>query len=486
MVAVIDKHASSLPACLGSNPRVAVVGLGDTGVSAVRFLHGLGVECLVTDSRPHPPGLEEVRKYQGVSVFTGELRADVLSWASHILVSPGLSLADTAIRSALEHGAALISDIDLFAQMAQAPVIAVTGSNGKSTVTCLVAEMARQAGLRVRAGGNLGTPALDLLDPECELYVLELSSFQLERTRRFRPDAGAVLNVSPDHLDRHPDVEEYAAIKAKLLQWSDWRVANRDDPLIVRLAEDRVTHGGLGSRRVSVSGVKGRWVEKPDRWSSSSIQWFSLENPDADYALKYSRGEPWLARRGRPLLAVSELALSGRHNQANALAALALAEAGGVALEPSLEVLRTFTGLPHRMQEVAKIDEVLWINDSKGTNVGATEAAISGLEGPIVLLAGGVGKGADFSCLRPAVAAKVKMAVLFGRDRHRLAQALEPVTRIVQVKDLETAMKVARKNARPGDTVLLSPACASLDQFENYRSRGNRFESLVRQWQSTE
>ncbi len=480
MVAVVDKPTFPLPSCLGHNPRVAVVGLGRTGVSVVRFLHRLGVECLVTDSRLHPPGLGEIRGLEGVSVFTGELRADVLRWATHVLVSPGMSLAQAEIRSALERGVALISDVDLFAEMAQAPIIAVTGSNGKSTVTCLVAEMADQAGLKVRAGGNLGTPVLDLLDPECEMYVLELSSFQLERTRKLRPDVGILLNISPDHLDRHPDLTSYAAIKSRLLQWSYWKVANLDDPLVRQMTEScgerpvQLYQGGLGK----TSGE--------DQWSSASVLWFSVEDPRADYSLVCWQNEEWLARRGEPLLAAREVALSGRHNLANALAALAVAEAGGIALEPGLRALRTFSGLPHRMQRVATIDGVTWINDSKGTNVGATVAAISGLKGPVILLAGGVGKGADFTCLRKAVAGKVKQAILFGEDRHHLAEALQPVTETVLVEDLKGAMEVARQSSRPGDTVLLSPACASLDQFDNYQARGNHFESLVRQWQSVE
>ncbi len=475
MTSVVDERTFSVPAFLGNDPRVAVVGLGRTGVSAVGFLHRLGVECVAMDSRPRPPGLEAVRQYEGVAVFAGALRGDVLARATHILVSPGLPLDEPVIRFALERGVALISDIDLFAALARAPVIAVTGSNGKSTVTSLVAEMARVAGMRVRAGGNLGTPALDLLCPECDLYVLELSSFQLERSRKLRPDAGAVLNVSPDHLDRHPSVEAYAAIKGKLFAWSHCRVANRDDPLVAGLAEN------ASAAADSEPGAgRGR---NPDRCQTPAL-WFSLEDPGADYGLLDVHGEPWLARRGEPLLEAAGVALSGRHNLANALAALALAEAGGIPLEPALEALRRFGGLPHRMQRAGEIDGVVWINDSKGTNVGATEAAISGLEGPVVLLAGGVGKGADFSSLRPAVEAKVRMAILFGSDRRLLAEALAPATRVVEVEDLETAMVVARRNAKPDETVLLSPACASLDQFEDYQARGNLFESVVRRWQS--
>ncbi len=440
---------------LGEDPRVAVVGLGATGVSALRFLRERGVECLAVDSRPHPPGLDQVRALDGVSVFTGGFPEQLLTWATHVLVSPGVPLEQREIRAALEHGAALISDIDLFAAVVSAPVVAVTGSNGKSTVTALVAEMARQAGIEVRAGGNLGPAALDLVDPDCRLYVLELSSFQLERVRRLRPLAGALLNITPDHLDRHRDLSAYAAVKGRLLRMSQWRVVNADDQRVMQLA-------GQGSERTLT---------------------FSLRSPSATWHLLSREGKIWLARRGRALIPARDVALAGEHNLANALAALALAETANVPLEAAGAALRAFRGLPHRMQPVARIDGVTWINDSKGTNVGATEAAIRGLAGPLILLAGGDGKGADFSPLR-AWGHKIKAAILFGKDRQRLAGVLEPVTEIILVEDLTAAVSAARQLAREGDTVLLSPACASLDQFADYRARGDLFEALVKRWQS--
>lgn len=442
---------------LGSAARVAVVGLGKTGVSALRFLHWHGVDCLAMDTRDQPPGLTAAQALAGVPVVTGGLRSDWLAWATHLLVSPGVELERPEIRAALEHGAELISDIDLFADQVQVPVVGVTGSNGKSTVTTLVAEMAAAAGVKVGAGGNLGTPALDLLADDCQLYVLELSSFQLERTRRLKPEAGVVLNVSPDHLDRHPDLESYAAIKGRLLAWSRYRVVNGDDPLVGRLASTLLP--------------------------GAPVLRFSLTEPAADYGLIRYRNQDWLARRGERILPVSEVKLTGRHNLANVLAALALAEAVGIPLAAAALVLRRFEGLPHRMQTVAQIDGVVWINDSKGTNVGATEAAVAGLPGPLVLLAGGDSKGADFSLLRSAVAGKVKAAVVYGRDRGLLAKALDGVTEVWLVEDLPAAVAVARQIARAGDTVLLSPACASFDQFENYQARGECFTQLVLQWQ---
>ncbi len=455
-MAIIDAEGKGSLNALAPDARVVVIGLGKTGVSALAFLHRHGIECLAMDTRDRPPGLVRAQALK-VPVYTGGLRADWLNWATHLLVSPGIGLDRPEIRAALEHGAALISDIDLFADQVRADVVGVTGANGKSTVTTLVAEMTVAAGLKVGAGGNLGTPALDLLAGDCQLYVLELSSFQLERTRRLQLNAGVVLNISPDHLDRHPDLATYAAIKGRLFKWSRIAVVNGDDPMVVQLAQ---AHSARENQR-----------------------WFSLSDPAADYGLVQHQGQDWLARRGEPLLPAAEVRLVGRHHLANALAALALAEAVQLPLEAALSVLRQFEGLPHRMQTVAEIDGVVWINDSKGTNIGATAAAVAGVAGPVILLAGGDGKGADFSLLRSAVAGKVKAAVLYGRDREQIAQALAGTTEIVVVEDLPQAVAVAKQLAQMGDTVLLSPACASFDQFQDYQARGECFTQLVRRWQ---
>ncbi|MCX8048245.1 MAG: UDP-N-acetylmuramoyl-L-alanine--D-glutamate ligase [Methylohalobius sp.] len=462
-------HASSALG-LDHDARVVVVGLGKTGVSALRFLCRQGIACLAIDSREQPPGLS-VAQELSVPVFTGSLRSDWLCGATHLLVSPGVELDRPEIRTALERGVALISDIDLFADQVQGPVVGVTGSNGKSTVTTLVAEMAKASGIRAVAGGNLGTPALDLLTEECELYVLELSSFQLERTRRLKLTAGAILNISPDHLDRHRDLASYAAIKGKLLQFSQVKVINGDDPLVGEMARQKGWDARSDARRSEATSENRDWIR------------FSLTDPEADYGLVRYQGQECLACRGEPLFAASAVRLVGRHNLANALAALALAEAVGVPREGALSTLPHFAGLPHRMQRVAQIDGVDWINDSKGTNIGATEAAIAGLAGPVILLAGGDGKGADFSQLKLAVAGKVRAAVLYGRDRHLIARALAEVTAIYVVEDLPQAVATARKIARAGDTVLLSPACASFDQFENYQARGECFTREVLRWQ---
>ncbi len=456
MAAVLQARSQGREMMLGAGDKVAVVGLGKTGLSALRFLHRAGIECLAVDTRDVPPGLKEAKSLEGVPVFTGGLRADMLAWATHLLVSPGIGLDQPDVRAALERGAALVSDIDLFAQAVTAPVIAVTGSNGKSTVTTLVAEMAAEAGIKAKAGGNLGTPVLDLLDDDCSLYVLELSSFQLERTRKLRPQVGGVLNISPDHLDRHENLTDYAAVKGRLFELSKICVANGDDPLVRELAKRS------GSHQVLSFGVGAGFL---------------------DFGLCEVSGATWLAFHEQPLIPASDVALQGRHNLANALAALALGEAAGIPMSARLKALRQFHGLPHRMQKIAESGGVVWINDSKATNVGATVAAIQGLAGPIILLAGGEGKGADFAPLHAASKNKVKAAILFGKDRHLLREALAGATETLLTDDLAQAVTAAGKQAKPGDTVLLSPACASLDQFENYEERGDRFMTLVRSLQ---
>lgn len=432
--------------------RVAVVGLGKTGLSAARFLFRQGIGCAVVDSREKPPGLAELRsEMPGMAVFLGGFHSTALNVATHLLVSPGVALEEPAIRAALRGGARLLSDIDLFACMAQASVVGITGANGKSTVTTLLGEMARAAGRKAGVGGNLGTPALDLLSEDADLYVLELSSFQLERTTQLQCAAATVLNVSPDHLDRYPDIEAYADAKRRIFRGEGVMVLNADDPLVVGMAEPerRCVTFGLG------------------------------DAPLPDFHLLQREDGDWLARKGVPLLPAAELRLQGRHNLANALAALALGEAVDLPFEAMLTALRTFRGLEHRMQWVADTGGIAWIDDSKATNIGACQAALEGLSGKAVLIAGGDGKGADFSPLVPAVARRARAAVLMGRDAPLLEQALHGVTQTVRVANMREAVQAARELAQPGDTVLLSPACASWDQYEDYRHRGRTFAEEV-------
>jgi len=433
--------------------RAVVVGLGQTGLSAARFLLAHGSRVAVTDSRAEPPELRRLAALGAdVVVRTGGFDAALLGEADLVVVSPGVALTGPFFEAARSRGLSIVGDIELFARAARAPVVGITGTNGKSTVTTLLAQMAERSGLRMRAGGNLGAPALDLLDGDVELYILELSSFQLETTDSLSLAAATVLNVSPDHLDRYPDVQAYAAAKARIFARCDVAVINLDDPLVAAM-------GGPARRRMS----------------------FSLRaDVGADYALmRRDDGDWWLTRRGEPLLACAQMRLTGLHNAANALAALALADALALPRAPCVATLREFSGLAHRTQWIADVGGVRYVNDSKGTNVGATLAAVSGMAGPLVVIAGGDGKGQDFTPLGAAFAGKVRAAVLIGRDARALGTALQGACELHYAASLPAAVERAAQLAQPGDTVLLSPACASLDMFRDYAHRGTVFADAV-------
>jgi len=433
-----------------------VVGLGKSGMSLVRHLARQGVPFAVVDTRENPPELETLRThYPQVEVRCGELDADFLSRASELYVSPGLSLQTPAIQKAAEQGVRLSGDIELFARLAKAPIVAITGSNAKSTVTTLVGEMARKAGKHVGVGGNLGTPALDLLGDNVDLYVLELSSFQLETCERLNAEVATVLNVSEDHMDRYSGMAAYHLAKHRIFRGARQVVVNRDDPLSRPLMSEQVPCWTFGCGQPDFNG-------------------FGLREHD---------GEKWLAFQFDPLMPVKDLKIRGAHNQANALAALALGHAAGLPFEPMLEALREFSGLAHRCQWVGEKAGVHYYNDSKATNVGAALAAIEGLgsdiAGKLVLLAGGDGKGADFEPLRKPISAFCRAVVLLGRDAERLAESLNTDIAIVHVSTLEQAVERAAALAEPGDAVLLSPACASLDMFRNFEERGRLFAQAV-------
>jgi len=429
-----------------------IVGLGATGLSVARHLRAQGQGFCVADSRAQAPGCAELKRLApAVSVNTGPFDAALFATMKRLVVSPGVSVMEPAIQAARAAGAEVLGDIELFAREVRAPVLAITGSNGKSTVTALVGEMARAAGIKVAVGGNFGTPALDLLgEPDVALYVLELSSFQLETTESLAPVAATVLNISADHLDRYTSLQDYAGAKARILSRAGTAVVNRDDDRVAAMTGGRV--------RVS----------------------FGLDAPaEGDWGLVLRDGEPWLARGEIPWLAESRLRIAGRHNTANALAALALGEAAGLPAEAMVEALLHFAGLPHRCQWVARLHGVSWYNDSKGTNLGATLAALSGFPGQVVLIAGGQGKGQDFTPLRGAVRDKARAVILLGEDAPRIAQVLEGVVPLVQVANMQDAVTEAARLAESGDSVLLSPACASLDMFDNYMHRGEVFMAAV-------
>ncbi|MGH8556817.1 MAG: UDP-N-acetylmuramoyl-L-alanine--D-glutamate ligase [Methylococcales bacterium] len=450
---------STAIAALGLVPResrVLVVGLGLTGFSVARFLSGLGIDVAITDNRRNPPRLAELQRLSAdIPVFLGGYDRKAFRAATHLVVSPGVSLDTEQVFQALESGLPLFSDIDLFASVVNAPLVGITGSNGKSTVTSLLGTMARIAGWNVRVGGNLGVPALDLLDQDegIDLYVLELSSFQLERTSLLKCAAATVLNISPDHLDRHGDLETYARVKQNIFSSSTVMVLNRDDP------------------RVAAMAKKGQ-----------PTLHFSLSGEDSfDFSLRNQADGEWLVHRGSPLIRTDSVKIAGRQNLSNAMAALALGHAVGLPMGPMLDGLQVFPGLPHRMQRIEKARGITWINDSKATNVGACIAAIEGLSGKIVLIAGGDGKGADFSALKNAIKEKARAVVLIGRDADLLYALLASEVPSVKAPDLRRAVELSAGLARPGDTVLLSPACASLDQFTDYQERGRVFEQAVRE-----
>jgi UDP-N-acetylmuramoylalanine--D-glutamate ligase len=437
--------------------RTLVVGLGETGLSVARFLSRQGVPVAIVDSREQPPGLERLRTElpADVALFLGEFNAGAFERAQQIVISPGVSMKQPQIAAAIARQVPVIGDIELFARTVTAPVIAVTGSNGKSTVVTLLGAMARRAGLDARVGGNIGTPALDLIkDEEPDLFVLELSSFQLETLHSLRPQAAVVLNVSPDHMDRYPDVQAYAAAKQSIYRHAALQVFNLDDPLVVSLINRACPHTG-----------------------------FTRQQPGAnDYGLVDIDGATWLARGESRIMPASAICMTGRHNLTNALAALALGEAVGMPLDKMVDTLGEFQGLPHRMQFVAEQGGVRWFNDSKGTNVGATLAAIEGVRERLVLIAGGDGKGADFTPLADAMQRKGRGVVLIGKDAALLEAVLQEVVPVRRAVDMPQAVRFAAAMSCPGDSVLLSPACASTDMYRNFEMRGDVFMQAVREY----
>ena len=433
-----------------------VVGLGKSGMSLVRFLANRGVSFAVVDTRENPPELATLRRdYPQVEVRCGELDVEFLCRADELYVSPGLALATPALQQAYARGVRMSGDVDLFARFAKAPIVAITGSNAKSTVTTLVGEMAVAAGKRVAVGGNLGKPALELLDDDVELYVLELSSFQLETIDQLNAEVATVLNVSEDHMDRYSGLPAYHLAKHRIFRGARQVVVNRQDAL---------------SRPLLGEGMPC--------WT------FGLNTPDFHgFGLREENGEKYLAFQFEALMPVRELKVRGAHNQANALAALALGHAVGLPFDAMLASLREFTGLEHRCQWLRERAGVHYYNDSKATNVGAALAAIEGLgadiAGKLVLVAGGDGKGADFSGLRAAVAQHCRAVVLLGRDAQAIASVLEDTVPLLHVATLEEAVQRSAELAEAGDAVLLSPACASLDMFKNYEERGHLFAQAV-------
>ncbi len=438
--------------------RVLVLGLGDTGLSALRWLARQGAVLSVADTRAHPPGLETVRaEMPQLAVHLGDFDAGLLMKQDLLVVSPGVALAMPQIQQAIAHGVPVVGDVELFAQYkpASAKLIAITGSNGKSTVTTLAGEMCRAAGLKTVVAGNIGLPVLDTLNGEVpDIYVLELSSFQLETTASLDAAAATVLNLSEDHMDRYDSMADYAAAKARIFSGNGVQVLNRQDAWSAGMA--------LPGRPQVSFGLDSAITEQ-------------------DYGLIADGAETWLSRGNTRLIATAELKIAGLHNAANALAALALCRTAGLHEAPLLTALRDFKGLPHRVEWVTEIDGVAFYDDSKGTNVGATCAALDGLPQKVVLIAGGDGKGQDFAPLLAAASSNARAVVLIGRDAGLIESALKPAALpLLKADTLPAAVDMAFDAARPGDAVLLSPACASFDMFRNYLHRAEVFRAAVR------
>ncbi|WP_119394032.1 UDP-N-acetylmuramoyl-L-alanine--D-glutamate ligase [Salinibius halmophilus] len=432
-----------------------VVGLGKTGQSVLRHLARTEQAFVAWDTRANLPTLSDLKQtYPNHDFYAGDLPASVLASVDCIVVSPGVPLSHPVLQQAQAQGIAIIGDIDLWRQAINAPIVAITGSNAKSTVTSLVGAMAKAAGINVAVCGNLGTPVLDELaaQPDAQLWVVELSSFQLETTNNLNAAVATVLNLSEDHMDRYDSMAQYKAAKHRIFAGAEHVVVNLNDE----------------NSRPQDSGAK-------------FISEFTISaEPSSAWRLSMLDDQEWLYQGRRPLMPVADVAMSGKQNYENALASAALATAVGVSVDAIKSALRSFSGLAHRCQNVAQINGVSWVNDSKGTNVGATLAAINGLHrgANLILLVGGVGKGADFSPLAPAMAQACKLVIGFGRDGASIAN-LAPRRYVCET--LQDAVAYAYGQAVSGDVVLLSPACASFDQFDSFEHRGDTFVRLVKE-----
>ncbi len=440
---------------------ILIIGLGDTGFSCAEYFSDKKTPVSIMDSRQNPPKLLEFKeKFPTTPVYLGGFAKEIIAKARTLIISPGISKDHPDIMSAVSARTEIIGDIELFAREVKVPVVGITGSNGKSTVTALLGEMAKNAGFRVSVGGNIGKPALSLLADNPECVILELSSFQLETTYSLKLRAATVLNISPDHMDRYASLEEYKAAKCRIYDHAEQWIINRDDPIYTENNGDRVHHD-----------------------TATRIISFGLNKPLEDQYGLIEAEQIWLARGKERLLPISKLCLFGRHNMANALAALALGGSMGLPLEAMLTVLQNFRGLAHRCEWVREYQGIQWINDSKGTNVGATAAALQGLAtdiaGKWVLIAGGVGKNADFLPLKPLIAQHVRSVILIGEAAKELENLYKELVPCIHAQDMEDAVAKAFQAAKSGDGVLLSPACASYDMFKNFEERGDTFKMAV-------
>lgn len=435
-----------------SNSKLQVIaGLGITGLSVARFLVRQGYEVAVTDTREEPPHLAALTAIApGITTSFGKLDESLLARAARIILSPGIALATPVMQQQVRNNKNIIGDIELFAQHVNKPIIAITGTNAKSTVTTLVGKMAANSGLNVKVGGNLGVPALDLIDSNADVYVLELSSFQLETTASLNAAVASLLNVTPDHMDRYKTFADYQAAKLRVYNNAKLAVCNLDDPL---------------TQTEQIANKLFFTLGKPGR------KQFGIA------------GQHYLAYENQALLDLADLPIEGKHYHANALAALAIGHGFGLQFPAMLEVLKKFKGLPHRCQLIRKRREVKWYNDSKGTNVGATSAAMIGLgeaiDGKLILIAGGLGKNADFSPLKPALEKYTRHVVLLGAAAQEIAAVIDKKIPVSFANSMAEAVQLASEQAHAKDCVLLSPACASYDMYKNFEHRGDVYVEQV-------
>lgn len=491
---------------------VLVLGLGISGMAMVRWCAAQGAALRVADSRTDPPNARVLREeWPAAELHLGAADLRLLDSVDLLAVSPGIAPHDSAfgplLDAARQRGVTVLSELGLFMaalrelhqRVGYAPkVLAITGTNGKTTVTALTAELLRGAGLDAVAAGNIGPAMLDVLQTRLNedrlpvVWVLELSSFQLHGALDFAASAATVLNVTQDHLDWHGTMDAYAADKARIFGPFPWSLSeqpglmllNRDDALVMAMRREGRRSQTFGLDAPHLAGDWGVVQEHGMAWLARA-----QGQVDEDAPKRRGKNAPPLPQAAvvlQMLMPADALRIRGRHNWANALAALALAESAGAPLASMLHSLRAYRGEPHRMQVLGVVGGVEWIEDSKGTNVGATVAALRGMDRPVVLIAGGDGKGQDFAPLAHAAAGKLRAAVLIGRDAGLLAQTLERVCPVEQAGSLEQAVERAAVLAREGDVVLLSPACASLDMFRNYVHRAEVFVAAVRAWAETQ
>jgi UDP-N-acetylmuramoylalanine--D-glutamate ligase len=437
--------------------KALVLGMGATGVSIAAWLASQNRSAIFVDSREQPPGMQQIRALlPDAEYICGRFPASVPGDVDELLISPGLSMDLPLLNDARHRDIPVLSDIDLFMRACKGKVLGVTGSNGKSTVTSLVSRMLQAAGTRVQAGGNLGRPALELLTEDADVFVLELSSFQLERSGELPLHAAVVLNLSPDHLDHHGDLESYGHAKQRIYARCGTAIVNRDEPALAQEIPESVPQTGFGL------GIP------------APMDWGVIGNDDGQ----------WIARGSYAVMPVDKLRIAGRHNLANVLAAFALADTLDMPLDGLITGAKLFTGLPHRMQVVTSENGIVWIDDSKATNEAAALASIRSIEGPLILIAGGDAKGADLDQFAQELVERDATVILLGKDRDIILQRLSGISRVLKVESVEAAVAVAAEIAAAGDTVLLAPACSSLDMFANFSERGDRFAAAVRSIQA--